>query len=200
MPYMCLQMNYGFKVPPRKDYNAEVVLLLTSLGVKRREYNTSRHCMDFLDIVRCHYKVIDFNIDTGGDEFGAGSKPDLDIVRRLYQSHRVQQNPADGLISLPQILIDGVNIGDDTCLQTLEDLDFLDGILKQTICPQCMSDRSGEYCHNCQTLFQEIMPKRQTRDDLLKRLKRQRIPLVFDSDNEDDEDDDDEEDSNAEQA
>lgn len=181
-------MNYGFKVPPCLEYNAEVVLLLTSLGVKRKEYNTSRQCMDFLDIVKCHYKVIDFNIDTGGDEFGAGSKPDLDVVRRLYQSHRVLQNAHDGLISLPQVLIDGVNIGDQVNLQTLEDLNFLDGILKRNTCPQCMTKREGEYCHSCKTLFQEIMPNRQTREEMLKRLKKQHIPLIFDDIEEDDED------------
>ena len=183
-------MSYGFKVPPRVDYTAEVVVLLTTLGVKRKEYNTSRQCMDFLDIVRCHYKVIDFNIDTGGDEFGAGSKPDLDVVRQLYQSHRVQQNDHDGLISLPQVLIDGVNIGDNVCLQTLEDLDFLDDILKRNRCPQCKAKRQGEYCHECKTLFQEIMPNRQTRDDLLRRLKKQRIPLIFDEFDDDEEDED----------
>ena len=184
-------MNYSFRVPPIPAYRAEVVLLITSLGVKRREFNTSRQAMDLLEIVRSHYKVIDFNIDTGGDEFGAGSKPDLDTVRKLYQSHRVKQNDGDGMISLPQVLIDGVNIGDHLALQALEDDGLLDGILKQEICPHCTADRSGEYCYQCKTLFQEVMPKRQTVTDLMFRLKKQRIPFK-DSVNDDSDDEEEE--------
>ena len=183
-------MNYSFKVPPLPEYTAEVVLLITSLGVKRREFNTSRQVMDMLEIVRCHYKVIDFNIDTGGHEFGGGSKPDLDTVRKLYQSHRVKQNAEDGMISLPQVLIDGVNIGDHVDLQALEDDGLLDGILKQEICPHCAADRTGEYCYKCKTLFQQVMPKRQTFEELMIRLRRQRIPFKPVSDDDEESEDD----------
>jgi hypothetical protein len=132
-------------------------VLITSLGVKRKEFNASRHAMELLEIFRSHFKVIDFNIDTGGDEFGTGgSKPDLDTVRRLYQSHRVKQDSEDGMISLPQILIDGVNIGDHVSLQALMDDGILQPILKQNICPHCFEDRSGEYCYKCKTLFQTV--------------------------------------------
>ena len=153
------------------------MLLITSLGVKRKEFNTSRQVMDLLEISRAHFKVIDFNIDTGGDEFGAGSKPDLDTVRRLYQSHRIKQSPDDGMISLPQVIIDGVNVGDHIALQTLTDDGHLPGILKQELCAHCIQERTGEYCYACKTLFQEVMPRRQTLDELLVRLRRQRIPF-----------------------
>ena len=149
-------MHCSFKVPPKSDYKAEVVVLITSLGVKRKEYNASRQAMEMLEIFRSHFKIIDFNIDTGGDEFGAGSKPDLDTVRRLYQSHRVKQDSEDGMISLPQILIDGVNIGDHISLQALMDDSLLEGILKQDVCANCFEDRSGEYCYKCKTLFQTV--------------------------------------------
>ena len=184
-------MSHGFRVPPCLEYTAEVVLLITSLGVKRKEYNTSRQAMDLLEILRCHYKVIDFNIDTGGDEFGAGLKPELDVVRRLYQSHRVRQDSDDGMISLPQVIIDGVNIGDHQALQALEDEGFLDGILRQTVCAQCRTERNGEYCYQCKTLFQDMMPKRQLKEDLLARLKHQRIGIlgIEEYDESDDEDD-----------
>ena len=150
-------MHCSFKVPPKPDYKAEVVVLITSLGVKRKEYNASRQAMEMLEIFRSHFKVIDFNIDTGSDEFGAGgSKPDLDTVRRLYQSHRVVQDSEDGMISLPQILVDGVNIGNHVSLQSLMDDGILDGILKQETCPHCFEERSGEYCFKCKTLFQIV--------------------------------------------
>jgi hypothetical protein len=181
-------MHCSFRVPPKPEYKAEVVLLITSLGVKRREYNCSRRAMEMLEIFRSHFKVIDFNIDTGGDEFGAGSRPDLDIVMRLYQSQRVRQDSCDGLISLPQVLIDGVNVGDHLALQVLMDDGLLDGILKQDLCPHCYEERSGEYCYKCKTLFQEVMPRRQTLNDMLFRLKRQRIPFKqMDFDDNDDE-------------
>lgn len=160
-------------------------MLITSLGVKRKEYHTSRQVMEMLEIFRSHFKIIDFNIDTGGNE--AGSKPDLDTVRKLYQSHRVKQDSADGMISLPQVLIDGVNIGDHMALQTLMDEDLLRGILRQEVCALCYVPRAGEYCYDCKTLFQEVMPRRQTLDDMLFRLKRQRIPFK-EADTEEDED------------
>ena len=178
--------SLAFKVPPLPEYTAEVVLLVTSLGVKRKEFNTSRCAMDLLETLRVHFKVIDFNIDTGTDVGSAGSKPDLEVVRRLYQSHRVKQDKADGMISLPQVIIDGVNIGDHAALQALEDDGVLDGIFKQTICANCLTDRTGEYCYACKTLFQEMMPKRQTRDELVSRLRHQRIAFV-EEDGEDDE-------------
>ena len=186
-------MNFSFRVPPLPEYTAEVVLLITSLGVKRKEFNTSRQAMDLLEILRAHFKVIDFNIDTGGDEFGAGSKPDLDTVRRLYQSHRIKQSANDGMISLPQIIIDGVNIGDHLALQALADDGLLSGILKQEICAHCLKDRSGEeYCYECKTLFQQVMPRRQTFEDLSARLRRQRIPFkkhIIEDEDEEEEDD-----------
>jgi hypothetical protein len=170
--------SLAFKVPPLPEFTAEVILLITSLGVKRKEYNTSRQAVDLLETVRCHFKVIDFNIDTGTDAGSAGSKPDLEVVRRLYQSHRVKQDKADGMISLPQVIIDGVNIGDHTALQALEDDGFLEAILRQSLCPNCLSDRNGEYCYTCKTLFQDMMPKRQTREELMSRLRHQRIAFV----------------------
>ena len=176
--------SLAFKVPPIPEYTAEVVLLITSLGVKRREFNTSRQVMDLLETLRCHFKVIDFNIDTGTDVGSAGSKPDLEVVRRLYQSHRVKQDKTDGMISLPQVIVDGVNIGDHQALQALEDDGFLDGILRQATCPNCLSDREGEYCYTCKTLFQEMMPKRQTRDELMSRLRHQKIAFVGEDDDE----------------
>ena len=100
------------------------------------------------------------------------------MVRRLYQSHRVKQDKTDGMISLPQVIVDGVNIGDHQALQALEDDGFLDGILRQATCPNCLSDREGEYCYTCKTLFQEMMPKRQTRDELMSRLRHQNIAFV----------------------
>jgi hypothetical protein len=65
---------------------------------------------------------------------------------------------------------------------------LLDGILKQDLCPHCYEERSGEYCYKCKTLFQEVMPRRQTLNDMLFRLKRQRIPFKqMDFDDNDDE-------------
>jgi glutaredoxin len=171
--------SIAFRVPPRPEYKAEVVLLITSLGVKRREYNTSKQAMDLLEVIRCHYKLIDFNIDTDG---GGGSKPDLEIVSQLYKSHRVRQDKSDGMINLPQVIIDGVNIGDEQSLQALEDDGYLDEILRQTTCPNCLTSRSGEYCYHCKTLFQQVMPGRQNRDALMSRLKYQKIPFVEEDD------------------
>ena len=162
------------RVPPLRTFSAEVVVLVTTLGVKRREYNASCRARDLLEIVRCHFKLIDFNLDTSQEQYHPSqlsnrvNQADLDIVRQLYATGRVRQDPTDGVIILPQIIIDGVNIGDGVDLQTLEDQDHLESILKRETCPRCLKDRStASACKWCSVQYSELMPGRQTIEDTL---------------------------------
>lgn len=163
------------RVPPDRIYTAEVVVLVTSLGVKRREFNASSRVRDMLEIIRAHHKVIDFNLDTNIDSPAKIANPsnrvnqaDLEIVRRLYKANKIRQDKNEGVITLPQVLIDGINIGDGIELQSLHDQDLLEGILKRSICPKCLRARSNEFkCKLCDASYEELMPGRQTIDELL---------------------------------
>ncbi len=53
----------GVKVRPDEEYTAEVVILITTLGTKRTEYNAGKKARDLLEIKRVHHKIVDFNRD-----------------------------------------------------------------------------------------------------------------------------------------
>ena len=174
MPNYLTDELQQIRVPPLKQFTAEVVLLVTSLGVKRREYNASSRARDLLEIVRCHFKLIDFNLDTSME----GSHPsqlgnrvnqgDLEIIRELYATGRIRQDPSDGVIILPQVLIDGVNIGDGVDLQALEDASNLEPILRREMCPSCLKSRKeNSRCRLCKVQYSELMAGRQTISDCL---------------------------------
>ena len=160
------------RVPPDRDYTAEVVVLLTSLGVKRREFNSSNRAKELLEIKKAHFKIIDFNLDTNMEASTSGSRvnqADLDIVRGLYKSNRIRQDPSAGVITLPQIIIDGVNIGDGVDLQCLEDENILESVLKRETCAKCLRPRqpTDSACKLCDALFTLVMPKRQSIEEAL---------------------------------
>ena len=91
------------------------------------------------------------------------NKGDLEIIRELYATGRIRQDPNDGSIILPQVLIDGINVGDGVDLQALEDEGNLELILKREICPKCLKGRKGgSSCRMCKVNYSELMPGRQT--------------------------------------
>jgi len=161
------------RVPPLEKFTAEVVLLVTTLGVKRREYNASCRARDLLEISRCHFKLIDFNLDTSSEQYlpsqlgNRVNQADLEIIRLLYASQRIRQDLSDGVIILPQVIIDGVNIGDGVDLQALEDEDHLGKILSREICPKCLKERGKNACKWCLVIYEDLMPGRQTIEEHL---------------------------------
>jgi hypothetical protein len=158
------------RVAPDRRFLAEVVVLVTTLGVKRDEFNASNRARDLLEIFKCHFKVIDFNLDTNVEVQTASSRvnqADLEVIRTLYAQKKLMQDPTDGLIVLPQILVDSVNIGDFSDLQALADEGVLERILLRELCPKCLRSRKETKCRFCDEVFQELMPSRHTIEDTL---------------------------------
>ncbi|CEM21746.1 unnamed protein product [Vitrella brassicaformis CCMP3155] len=64
-------------------------------------------------------------------------------------------------ILIPQVLLDGVSIGDDRVLQDLEDDGYLDKILDRLMCPSpsCRADRFPDEpsCPSCRTPFRQLI-------------------------------------------
>lgn len=180
MPLFLSDELQPIRVPAIRSFTAEVVVLVTTLGVKRREYNSSCRARDLLEIIRCHFKVIDFNLDTSQEQYqpttsqeasanNRVNQADLEVVRQLYSTGRIRQDLNEGVIILPQVIIDGVNIGDGVDLQSLEDEGHLEPILKRKRCPRCLKVRHAHAgnCKWCLVAYGELMPGRQTIEDHL---------------------------------
>jgi len=180
--YHCEELP-AIRVAPDRKYPAEVVVLVTTLGVKRHEFNASTRARDLLEIAQCHFKVIDFNLDTNieaASDLVSNSRvneQDLQVIRTLFAQKKLMQDPCDGLIILPQILVDSVNVGDFSDLQALADEGVLERILLRELCPKCLRPRKGlmhAKCRFCDENFQALMPQRQTIDDALALFLQQR--------------------------
>jgi len=142
---------------------SEVVVLLTSLGAKRTEFNAGRRICDLLETKRVHRKILDLNKDVQLDETVAKS------FQRLVERDQVLTSEDESDLCLPQIFIDGCYAGGDLELQNLEDDGLLGRILRRQVCVKCHAARSADsmVCGNCGFEFEEILPEKYTMDDAL---------------------------------
>lgn len=158
--------NNGFnpavpiRVEPDRKYTAEVVVLLSSLCSKRHEFNTGQLVCNFLEIKRCHYKVVDANRDMRD-----GVLPEVErkVLETLLEETRKQSTDGTSLV-LPRIFVDGVDLGDGEQLQSLEDDGMLEDVLRQTCCVSCNMqgrDPTATECV-CGETFRELLPTVQT--------------------------------------
>eukprot|EP00928_Gymnodinium_smaydae_P081299 TRINITY_DN64848_c0_g1_i1.p1 TRINITY_DN64848_c0_g1~~TRINITY_DN64848_c0_g1_i1.p1 ORF type:complete len:188 (-),score=43.19 TRINITY_DN64848_c0_g1_i1:45-608(-) len=170
-------------VPPDPKYTAEVVVLLTTLGAKRVEYNAGKRVRDLLEIKRVHYKVVDFNRD-GRVALDEGEDIANRAIHMLGSSNRLHTG-GDGDITLPQIYVDGQYIGDATDLQYLEDEGRLEGALIRRQCIACGQSREVDtkQCRGCWIQFEEVLPGLLTVEEALKKLSRE--PEYYDEDDDD---------------
>mmetsp|Transcript_21382 Transcript_21382/g.49738 ORF Transcript_21382/g.49738 Transcript_21382/m.49738 type:complete len:185 (+) Transcript_21382:88-642(+) len=173
------------RVPPDTAYCAEVVVLLTTLGAKRTEYNAGKRARDLLEIKRVHHKIVDFNRDAR--QAGTGEAENT-AIQKLMEQDKLQTGSDEDLI-LPQIFIDGHYIGNASDLQGLEDDGCLDDVLKRRRCVACNFPRTENdtSCAKCKISFEEILPGRMLIEDFLREL-------MNDGDYDDDDDYDSDED------
>ncbi|OII74998.1 uncharacterized protein cubi_03108 [Cryptosporidium ubiquitum] len=135
---------------------AEVVLIHTSLSGIRRHFYGSLRAKQFLDVKGVVYYQIDANRD-----FSIAAR-DSEIFDNLKNEGLLKMDPleSDGTILLPQIFVDGVNIGNDVSLQDLEEDNDFDWIINRKACGACLSDKEEdmEICPNCNQVFKTIVP------------------------------------------
>ncbi|VWU48200.1 conserved protein, unknown function [Hepatocystis sp. ex Piliocolobus tephrosceles] len=124
---------------------AEIVLVTTSLGGIKTSFFSSLRASNLLNCKKYLYFIIDTNRDTGT----AKNLKDTELFNKWKDDNLLASNE-NGII-LPQILIDGVSIGNDITLQNLEDEGLLDLIISRQKCPKCLSDKSNTdiTCPNC---------------------------------------------------
>mmetsp|Transcript_52213 Transcript_52213/g.146529 ORF Transcript_52213/g.146529 Transcript_52213/m.146529 type:complete len:175 (-) Transcript_52213:284-808(-) len=123
-------MFHEIRVPPDTRYTAEVVVLLTTLGAKRTEYNAGKRAKDLLEIKRVHFKPVDFNrlAREGAAENGEAENV---AIQKLLNEGKLQTSGESGDVVLPQIFIDGQYIGGAEALQDMEDDGKLDEVLER---------------------------------------------------------------------
>eukprot|EP00927_Polykrikos_kofoidii_P015685 TRINITY_DN17008_c0_g1_i1.p1 TRINITY_DN17008_c0_g1~~TRINITY_DN17008_c0_g1_i1.p1 ORF type:complete len:187 (-),score=51.96 TRINITY_DN17008_c0_g1_i1:164-724(-) len=158
----------AIRVPPDPRYVGEVVLLLTTLGAKRTEFNAGKRARDLLEIKRVHHKVVDFNRDARAA--GTGEAENV-AIQKLMNENKLETND-EGDLLLPQVFIDGNYIGDATELQGLEDDGVLDAVIERRRCMKCLAKRApaAKACPSCNITFEEILPNMMRIEDTLEEM------------------------------
>lgn len=157
------------RVAPDTKYIAEVVVLVTTLGAKRTEFNAGKRVRDLLEIKGVHHKIIDFNRDAR--QAGSGEAENK-AIQKLMVEGKLQTSDNKDLV-LPQIFIDGQYVGNAAECQGLEDDRLLDNILLRRACMKCNSQkRTPEQlqCPHCHEKFDEILPGMMTIEQKLSEL------------------------------
>ncbi|CAL1172806.1 unnamed protein product [Cladocopium goreaui] len=174
------------RVQPETRYTAEVVVLVTSLGAKRTEFNAGKRAKDLLEIKGVHHKIIDFNRDAR--QAGTGESENK-AISKLSEDGKLRSGTNNDLI-LPQVFIDGQFVGNATDLQGLEDDGLLDNILMRKACPSCNSSRRTpditecKRCPACWEPFQEILPGEMTIKQKLQEFHDLHDDVEYDEDEE----------------
>eukprot|EP00914_Ancora_sagittata_P034469 GHVO01069617.1.p1 GENE.GHVO01069617.1~~GHVO01069617.1.p1 ORF type:complete len:259 (-),score=65.09 GHVO01069617.1:74-850(-) len=141
------------------DWNAEVVLISTSLPGLIGAYWDSCRIQNFMDCKGVDY----FHVDTAlGQEYRDAQIITDWISKDIVFRDTTKAGSKVDLI-IPQILIDGVPVGAMEDLQTLEDDNDLDYILSRESCPNCLHPRPphAPSCPTCHVRFIElIVPER----------------------------------------
>jgi len=138
-------------VPPNPHYIAEVIVLLTSFGVDRRQRRDGKLVCDLLETKKVHRKVIDMNMDARcGRDNGESLATERLTSRGELESWK-----------LPQVFIDGFFVGDWVQLQQLEDDGALGRILRRQLCLKCHQpkDSKAMICPECGAEFEEVLPE-----------------------------------------
>ncbi|KAF4712104.1 hypothetical protein FOZ63_028476, partial [Perkinsus olseni] len=139
---------------------------------------------DHLKVFGAHHKVIDMNRDSAVDFIFLGQRREsavvertdrhVEVVRNLHRSRRIHL-AADGSPSVPQIFIDGCNIGDANSLQDLDDRGLLAVLLRREVCPSCLAKRSRTtlpyHCRKCNIEMKEYMPGYQTIEEVMEAIE-----------------------------
>eukprot|EP01054_Gregarina_sp_Poly1_P000597 Gregarina_sp_Poly_1__596@NODE_1140_length_4970_cov_199_446461_g786_i0_p3_GENE_NODE_1140_length_4970_cov_199_446461_g786_i0NODE_1140_length_4970_cov_199_446461_g786_i0_p3_ORF_typecomplete_len287_score40_44SH3BGR/PF04908_15/0_031CDC24_OB3/PF17244_2/0_014DZR/PF12773_7/0_094Rpr2/PF04032_16/0_16_NODE_1140_length_4970_cov_199_446461_g786_i012352095 len=145
----------GSKRPQLSDNPAEVIALVSSLKGVRHDYFASIRMQHFLSRKRIRYVLVDVNKDV---IIGRGLK-NTELIAQ-WDAAGILHHNSEGRFAIPQCIIDGVSVGDETDVQDMEeDLDF-DEAVNRTICSECLSPREpgATSCTVCQHPLGPIIP------------------------------------------
>ncbi|KJP89512.1 hypothetical protein AK88_00723 [Plasmodium fragile] len=145
---------------------AEIVLITTSLGGIKSSFFSSLRAQNLLNCKKFLYVVIDSNRDTST----AKNLKDEELFNQWKEDELLQSNE-NGVV-LPQVLIDGVSVGNDIALQNLEDEGNLDFIVSRLKCPNCLQEKSNTdvQCPHCKYDYVSLISDDLIRDNAVVRM------------------------------
>ncbi|PHJ23807.1 hypothetical protein CSUI_002338 [Cystoisospora suis] len=150
----------GFDEVPDTGEVAEIVLVTTSLGSIKKQFFSSLRMRNFLDCKGVVYIIIDSNRDTSS----AKNLKDVELFKEwkangMLKAVETDEN-RDPEVIIPQLLVDGVVVGDETTLQDLEEDGDLDWIFSRAACPACLHEKSPSAisCESCGATFRSLIP------------------------------------------
>ncbi|PFH36686.1 hypothetical protein BESB_048780 [Besnoitia besnoiti] len=151
----------GYDEVPDTGEVAEIVLITTSLGSIRRQFFASQRLRNFLDCKGVVYIIIDSNRDTSS----AKNLKDVELFKewkanRILKATPETEDSADPEIIIPQVLVDGVFVGDEVVLQDFEEDGDLDWIFSRAACPACLHEKAPDApsCPSCGVPFRTLIP------------------------------------------
>ncbi|CDR96006.1 THEOREDOXIN domain containing protein,putative [Babesia bigemina] len=137
---------------------AEIILITTSLGGVKYQFfqsNLARHILDCKGVV---YYVVDANRD-----FTTATSLKDHILFEKWNAEGILKTETIGqrtAVVIPQLIIDGVSIGNTTAMQDLEDDGDLDYIIARMLCPSCLAEKPQDavQCPSCNTQYDMLVP------------------------------------------
>lgn len=154
-------IGLGYVEAPDTGEVAEIILVTTSLGSIRRQFFSSQRLKNFLDCKGVVYIIIDSNRDTSS----AKNLKDIELFKEwkanriLKVTEETEFNPEPEII-IPQVLVDGVFVGDETVLQDFEEDGDLDWIFSRAACPACLHEKPPDApsCPSCGVTYRALIP------------------------------------------
>lgn len=150
---------------------AQVILICTSLGSIRRQFFSSRRAKQLLDCKGIPYFVIDANRDVSQ---GANLKDQILLQDWTARQLLAYDGGENSKFTIPQVLIDGVAIGNEIALQDMEEDGDLDWAFARAACPACLHERNPASlsCGNCGVEYVELIDDTLVQEQSVQRLLR----------------------------
>ncbi|CAG9479645.1 conserved Plasmodium protein, unknown function [Plasmodium vivax] len=145
---------------------AEIVLITTSLGGIKSSFFSSLRAQNLLNCKKFLYVVVDSNRDTST----AKNLKDEELFNKWKEDELLKSN--ENGVLLPQVLIDGVSIGNDIALQNLEDEGNLDFIVSRLKCPNCLQEKSNTdvQCPHCKYDYVSLISEELIQENAVVRM------------------------------
>jgi len=163
----------GCLTPPTTDISAEIVLIITSLGSFRGMYFSSERAKHLLNCKGVVYYVIDINRDVSdGADLCDQQLVDAWKEQNILMKDAASTDPS--AIQIPQVVVDGIAIGDNTMLQDMEEDGDLDWIFARAACPACLNEKNPDdlSCPTCNTPYQMLVPEEKVQQMQVQQIYR----------------------------
>jgi len=155
-----------------QDWIAEVVVLVEE---NEKTYDGVQS-MKLIHLLKCH--GVEFFEIIGNAHLASPKGPESKLVVGMYHLGRLVKDQGKlekrthVPIALPQVLIDGIVVGDGVDIEDLIEDNDLDYILAREMCSRCLAPRSGSDCPFCGAVYRYMVDRELLGDDYFKLTQR----------------------------